>query len=127
VSWVRGDIPLNIDNIGCIVDDVTSGIGRVVCWGIGRRVDWSVGSSIGSGIGSWVGRLCYFVFTLIFFSHRVEGTLATTSLARTHRSASGLGTSCGSAVSKTSFFDLSDCNADVGLEAPDHWEIFEVI
>jgi hypothetical protein len=30
-------------------------------------------------------------------------------------------------VSMTSFFDLSSCNADFGLEASDHWGIFEVI
>jgi hypothetical protein len=48
-------------------------------------------------------------------------------LARTLRSASGVGTCCGSAISKTSFFDLSGCNADVGLEASDHWGVFEVI
>jgi hypothetical protein len=52
VSWIRGDVCLNIGSIGCVVDDVTSGIGQVVCWGISRRVGWSVGCSIGSGIGS---------------------------------------------------------------------------
>jgi hypothetical protein len=78
VSWVRSDVCLNIGSIGCIVDDVTSGIGRVVCWGISHRVGWSVGCSIGSG----VDRLRYFVFASTFFNHRVEGTLATTSLAR---------------------------------------------
>jgi hypothetical protein len=50
-----------------------------------------------------------------------------TSLARTHRSASGVGTYCRSAVSGTSFFDLSGCNVDASLEAPDNWGIFEVI
>jgi hypothetical protein len=55
--------------------------------------------------------------------------MATTSLVRTLRStfASGVGTCCGSGVSRTSCFDLSGCNADVGLEAPDHWGIFEVV
>jgi hypothetical protein len=123
VSWVWSGVPLNIDSLGCVVDDVTNGIGRVVCWGISRRVGWSVGCSIGSG----VDRLRYFVFASSFFSHRVEGTLATTSLARTLQSASGVGTCYVSAVSRTSFFDLSACNVDVGLEAPDHWRIFEVI
>jgi hypothetical protein len=122
-SWVQSDVCLNIGSISCVVDDVTSGIGRVVCWGISHRVGWSVGYSIGSG----VDRLHYIIFASSFFSHQVEGTLATTSLARTLRSASGVGTCCGSAVSGTSFFDLSGCNADVGLEAPDHWRIFEVI
>jgi hypothetical protein len=123
VSWVRSDVCLNIVSIGCVVDDVTSGIGQVICWGISHRVGWSVRCSIGNGV-DW---LRYFVFTSSFFSHRVEGTLATTSLARTLRSASGVGTCCGSAISKTSFFDLSGCNADVGLEASDHWGVFEVI
>jgi hypothetical protein len=105
VSWVWSDVCLNIGSIGCVVDDVSNGIGQVVCWGISHRVGWSVGCSIGSG----VDRLRYFVFASSFFSHRVEGTLATTSLARTLRSASGVGTCCGSAVSRTSFFNLSSC------------------
>jgi hypothetical protein len=88
-----------------------------------RRVGWSVGCSI----GSWVDRLHYFVFASTFFSHRVEGTLATTSLVRAHRSASRVGTYCGSAISRTSFFDPSSYDADVVLEASDHWGIFEVI
>jgi hypothetical protein len=50
-----------------------------------------------------------------------------TSLARALRSTSGVGTCRGSAVSRTSFFDLSSYDADIGLEASDHWEIFEVI
>jgi hypothetical protein len=79
VSWVRSDICLNIGNIGCIVGDITSGIRRVVCWCISHRVGWSVGCSIGSG----VDRLRYFVFASSLFSYRVEGTMATTSLART--------------------------------------------
>jgi hypothetical protein len=112
VSWVRSDVCLNIGSIGC-----------VVCRGISRRVGWSVGRSIGSGID----RLRYFVFASSFFSHRVEGTLATMSLTRVLRSASGVGTCCGSTISRTSFFNLSSCNANVGLEASDHWGIFEVI
>jgi hypothetical protein len=31
VSWVRSDVCLNIDSVGCVVGDVTSGIGWVVC------------------------------------------------------------------------------------------------
>jgi hypothetical protein len=81
VPWVRSDVCLNIGSIGCVVDDVTNGIGQVVCWGISRRVGWSVGCSVGCG----VDRLRYFVFASSFFSHRVEGTLATTSLARSLR------------------------------------------
>jgi hypothetical protein len=123
VSWVWSDVCLNIGSIGYVVDDVSSGIGWVVCWGISHRVGWSVGCNIGSG----VDRLRYFVFASSFFSHRVEGALATASLARTLRSASGVGTCCGSAVSRTSFFNMSSCYADVGLEASDHWGIFEVI
>jgi hypothetical protein len=123
VSWVWSNVFLNIGSIGCIVDDATNGIGRIVCWSISRRVGWCVGCSIGSGID----RLCYFVFTSAFFSHRVEGTLATTSLARTLQSASRVGTCCGSAVSRTFVFNLSSCDVDVSLEASDHWVIFEVI
>jgi hypothetical protein len=48
-------------------------------------------------------------------------------LARTLRSTPGVGTCCRSAVSRTSFFDLCSCDADVGLETSDHWRIFEVI
>jgi hypothetical protein len=125
VSRVRSDIILNIGSIGCIVGDVTGGIGLVICWGVSHRIGWSVSCSIGSG----VDRLCYFVFVSSFFSHRVEGTLATTLMARTLRSASasGVGTCFGSAVFGTSFLNLSGCNTDIGLEAPDHWRIFEVI
>jgi hypothetical protein len=125
VSWVWSGVPLNIDSIGCVVDDVTSGIDQSICWSINCSIGWSICCGIGSGV-DW---LCYFVFASTFFSHRVEGTLAMTSLARTLRSASasGVGTYCGSAVSETSFFDLSGCNADVGLDVSDHWGIFEVI
>jgi hypothetical protein len=122
-SWIWGGVPLDVGSVGCIVGGITSSIVRGVCWSISRRVGWSVGCSIGSGIG----RLHYFVFASTFFSHRVEGTLAMTSLARTLRSASGVGTCRGSAVSRTSFFDLSSGDADVGLETPNHWRIFEVI
>jgi hypothetical protein len=80
-----------------------------------------------AALAAGVDRLCYFIFASTFFSHRVEGTLATTLLARMLRSASGVGTYRGSTVSRTSFFDPSSCDADVGLEASDHWGIFEVI
>jgi hypothetical protein len=98
--------------MGCIVDDVTSGIDRSVCCIISRRIDRSVGWS--------VDRLRYFVFASTFFGHRIEGTLATTSLVRALRSSSGVGTCYGSAVSRTSFFDLSSCDANIGLEASNH-------
>jgi hypothetical protein len=39
VSWIWGGVCLNIGSIGCVVDDITRGIGRVICWGISRRVD----------------------------------------------------------------------------------------
>jgi hypothetical protein len=38
VSWVWSDIPLNIGNVGCIVDDVISGIDRSVCWSVGCSI-----------------------------------------------------------------------------------------
>jgi hypothetical protein len=79
VSWVWSDVCLNIGSISCVVDDVTSGIGRIVCWSISRRAGWSIGCSIGSRIGG----LHYFIFASTFFSHHVKGTLATTLLART--------------------------------------------
>jgi hypothetical protein len=70
VSWVWSGIPLDVGSIGCVVSGITSSISRSVCW--------SVSCSIGSG----VDRLRYFVFTSSLFSHRVEGTLATTLLSR---------------------------------------------
>jgi hypothetical protein len=79
VSWIWGGVPLDVGSVGCIVGGITSSVGRSICWSISHRVGWSVGCSIGSGIG----RLHYFVFALTFFSQRLEGTLATTSLVRT--------------------------------------------
>jgi hypothetical protein len=38
---------------------------------------------------------------------------------RTLRSAFGIGICRRSTISETSFLDLSSCNTDVGLEAPD--------
>jgi hypothetical protein len=57
---------------------VASGISQGICWSITRWVDWSIGYSVSSGIS----RLHYFVFASPFFSHQVEGTLATMSLSR---------------------------------------------
>jgi hypothetical protein len=122
-TWIWGGVPLDVGSVGCIVGDITSSIGRGICWSISHRVSWSVGCNIGSGIG----RLYYFVFASTSFSHRVEGTLAKTSLARTLRSALRVRTCYGSVVSRTFFFDLSSGDMDVGLETPDHWRIFEVI
>jgi hypothetical protein len=78
VSWVWGGVPLDVGSIGYIIGGITNSIGWSVCWSISRRVGWSVSCSIGSG----VDRLRYFIFTSSLFSYRVEGTLATTSLAR---------------------------------------------
>jgi hypothetical protein len=121
-SWIWGGVPLDIGTVGCIVGGVTS-ISRGTCWSISRWVRWSVGCSVSSGIC----RLHYFIFTSPFFSYRVERTLASTSLSRSLRSASGTGTCRGSTVSRASFFNLSGCNTDIGLEAPDCWRIFEVV
>jgi hypothetical protein len=121
-SWIWGGVPLDVGSVGCIVGGVAS-ISRGLCWSISRWVGWSVGCSVSSG----TSRLHYFVFTSPFFSHWVKRTLASTSLSRALRSASGIGTCRGSAVSRTSFFNLSGCNTDVGLEAPDCWRIFEVV
>jgi hypothetical protein len=114
-SWIWWRVSLDVSSIGCIVCGIASGISRGV-W-------WSIGCSVSSG----VTRLHYFIFTSSFFSHRVKGTLATTSLARTLRSSSGIGTYCRSTVSRASFLDLSSCDTDVGLEAPDRWRIFKVV
>jgi hypothetical protein len=122
-SWIWGRVPLDVGSVSCIVGGITSGISRGVCWSISRWVGWSIGCSVGSG----VSRLHYFVFASSFFSHWVEGTLATTSLARTLRSASRIGTCHRSTVSRASFLNLSSCNTDVGLEAPDCWRIFKVV
>jgi hypothetical protein len=121
-SWIWGGVPLDVGSVGCIVG-VTSGISRGVCGSISRWVDWSIGCSVSSGIS----RLHYFVLASSFFSHRVEATLATTSLARTLRSASGIGTCCRSTVSGASYLDLSSCDTDIGLEASDRWRIFKVV
>jgi hypothetical protein len=116
VSWIWTGVPLDVGSIGCVVGDIISSVGWGVWWSISRRIGWSVSCSIGSG----VGRLHYFIFTSSLFSHRVKGTLATTSLSRTFRSASGMRTCGRFAISSTSFFDLSSGDADVGLETPDH-------
>jgi hypothetical protein len=122
-SWIWWRVSLDVSTIGYIVGGIASGISRGVWWSISRWVGWSIGCNVISG----VTRLHYFVFTSSFFSHRFEGTLATTSLARTLRSASGIGTCRRSTVSRASFLDLSSYNTDVGLEAPGHWRIFKVV
>jgi hypothetical protein len=122
-SWIWWRVSLDVSSIGCIVGGIASGISRGVWWSISRWVGRSIYCSVSSG----VTRLHYFVFTSSFFGHRVEGTLAMTSLARTLRFASGIGTCCKSTVSRASFLDLSSCNTDIGLEAPDRWRIFKVV
>jgi hypothetical protein len=114
-SWIWGRVSLDVGSVGCVVGGIASGISQGACWSIRR---W---------VGSGISRLHYFVFTSSFFSHKVEGTLATTLLARTLRSASGIGTCCKSTVSGASFLDLSSCNTDIGLEAPGRWRIFKVV
>jgi hypothetical protein len=106
VSGVWGDVPLDVGSIGWVVDDVADSVSWRVCYGVG----WSISYSVGSG----VDRLHYFVFSSTFFGHRVEGTLATTLPTRMIRSTLRLGTSRGSAVSGTSFFNLGSSDADVG-------------
>jgi hypothetical protein len=76
-SWIWGGVPLDIGDVGCIVGGITS-ISRGICWSISRWVGWSIGCSVSSGIS----QLHYFIFASPFFSHRVERTLATTSLSR---------------------------------------------
>jgi hypothetical protein len=122
-SWIWGRVSLDVGSVGCVVGGIAGVISRGVCWSISR---W-VGCSIGCSVSSEISQLHYFLFTSSFFSHRVEGTLAVTSLARTLRSASGIGTCCRSTVSGASFLDLGSCNTDIGLEAPDRWRIFKVV
>jgi hypothetical protein len=74
-SWIWGGVPLDVGSVGCIVGGIASGISR----GVSRWVGWSIGYSVSSGIS----RLHYFIFASSFFSHRVEGIMATTSLAGT--------------------------------------------
>jgi hypothetical protein len=69
-SWIWGGVPLDVGIVGCIVGGVAS-ISWGICWSISRWVGWSIGCSISSGIS----RLYYFVFTSLFFSHRVKRTL----------------------------------------------------
>jgi hypothetical protein len=116
MSWVWSGVPLDVGSVGCIVNDIGSDVGRSVCWSVSHKVGWSISYSVGSG----VDRLHYFVFASTFFSHRVEGTLSTTLLARTLRSTSGLGSYCGFAVSGTSFFDLSSGDVNIGLKTSYH-------
>jgi hypothetical protein len=123
VSWVWSDVSLDVGSVGCVVDDVDSGIARDICRGISYGVSWSISCSISSGID----RLHYFIFTSSLFSQWLKGTLATTSLARMFRSTPRVGTCCGSAVSWTSFFDLRSSDTNVGMETSDRWRIFEVI
>jgi hypothetical protein len=122
-SWIWGEVPLDVGSIGYVVGSIASGISQGVGWSVSRWVGQSIGCSVGSG----VSRLYYFIFASSFFRHLVEGTLATTSLARTLRSASGIETCRRSTVSGISFFDLSSRDTNVGLEAPDCWRIFEVV
>jgi hypothetical protein len=120
---VWGDVSLDVGSVSCVVGDVTGGIGWSVCRGFSCRVGWSVSCSIGSGI-DW---LHYFVFSSSLFSHRLKGTLAVTSLERTFRSTLGVGTCCGSAVSRTSLFDLCSGDTNVGLKTSYRRRIFEVV
>jgi hypothetical protein len=114
VSWVWSGVPLDVGSVGCVVNGIASDIGWSVCWSVSCRVGWSISCNVGSG----VDRLHYFVFASTFFSHWVEGTLATMSLGRTLRSAPGVGTCRGPTVSRASFFDVNSGDANVGLKTP---------
>jgi hypothetical protein len=122
MSWVWSGVPLDVDSVGCIVNSIASDVGRSVCWSVSHKVGWSISYNVGSG----VDRLHYFVFSSTFFNHRVEGTQATTLLARTLQSASGVGSCCGFVVSGTSFFDLSSGDVNIGLKTSYHRRIFKV-
>jgi hypothetical protein len=79
VSWVWSDVSLDVSSVGCIVNNISSNIGRSVCWSISRRVGWSISCSIGSGI-DW---LHYFIFTSSLFTYWLKVTLAMTLVERT--------------------------------------------
>jgi hypothetical protein len=70
VSWVWGSVSLYVGSVSCVVNGIAGNIGRSVCW------------SITCSIGSGVDRLHYFIFASSLLSHRVEGTLTATLLAR---------------------------------------------
>jgi hypothetical protein len=120
MPWVCGGVSLDV---GCIVGDVAGGVGWSIYRSISCRVGWSISCTVGSRVG-WLHRS---VFTSSLFSHRLKGTLATASLARMFRSASGIGTCRGSTISRTSFFNLGSGDADVSLKTSYRWRIFEVV
>jgi hypothetical protein len=128
---VWGGISLNVGSISYIVGDVAIGIGWSVCRSISYGVGWSISCSVGwsfsYNVGCRIDLMHYFVFTLSLFSHWLKGTLAATSLARTFRSAPRVRACYGSAISRTSFFDLSDGDADIGLKTSYRRRIFEVV
>jgi hypothetical protein len=123
MPWVWGGVSLDVGSISCVVGDVADSVGWSICQSIGYRVSWSINCSIGSVID----RLNHFIFTSSLFSHWLKGTLSATSLARMFRSTPGIKTCRGSTVSRASFFDLGNGDADVGLKASYHWRIFEVV
>jgi hypothetical protein len=86
-------------------------------------VSWSISCSIGSG----VDRLHHFIFTLSHFSHRLMGTLVTTSFVWMFRSAPGIRTCCRSSISWACFFELGSGNAEVSLKSSNCRRIFEVV
>jgi ABC-type maltose transport system permease subunit len=110
VSWVWSGVPLDVGSVGCVVDDIASGVGRGVFRNISHRVSWSISYNISSRID----RLHYFVFTSSLFSHWLKGTLIVTLLTRTFRSTPGVETCCGPAISRASFFDLGGGDTNVG-------------
>jgi hypothetical protein len=119
VPWVWGSVSMYVGSISCVVGGVASAIGRSISYKVVRSVSCSVGSG--------VDRLHYFFFASSLFSHRVEGPLAATSLARTFRSTPGVGTCYGSAVSRTSFFALGSGDADLGLKTAYRRRVFKVV
>jgi hypothetical protein len=123
LSWVCDGVSLDVGNVSCVVGDIAIGVGRGIFRGIGCRVSWRISCNISSGID----RLHYFLFTSSLFSYWLKGTLTAMSLARTFRSTPGVETCFGSAVSRTSFFDLGGGDTNDGLKMSDRLRIFKVV
>jgi hypothetical protein len=114
---------LDVGSISCIVGDVAGGIGWSICRSISCGVSWSISCSIGSGV-DWLHQ---FISTSFLFSHRLKGTLATTSLARMFRSTPGVGICRRPTISGTSFFNLGGGDTNISLKTSYRRRIFEVV
>jgi hypothetical protein len=115
LSWVCDDVSLNVGSINCVVGDVASDIAEALAAGL----TGALAAALAAGLTGYT--------TSSLFGHWIKGTLAATSLARTFQSTPGVDSCWGSTVSRTSFFDLSGGDTNIGLETSDRWRVFEVI